>query len=204
MRVTDILDSPGIYRLWQAPFVRQKLAPVVQSGVLGKANSVLDVGCGPGTNAATFRSVHRYVGVDLNERYIRFAEKRYRGEFLVGDVTEGMDAGEQFDLVLMNSLMHHLDDEGAGALLDSLKAVTASEGEIHVLDLVLAPSGIPRRMALADRGEHPRNPSQWVDLVQPWLTVQHTSQYSLGVGPLELWRMIHMTLTVPEARPHQG
>lgn len=200
MAITDVLDRPAVYRLWQAPFARRKLAPLISSGVLERAQSVLDVGCGPGTNAAVLGQIGRYLGIDLSQEYIAYAKRRFPWEFRVADVTEGLVAGEFFDLIVMNSLMHHLDDDGASGLLSSIARVLSPGGEIHVLDLVLAESGIPRRMALSDRGEHPRTPDQWASLVEPWLVIQMSTTYPLGLGPIELWRMIHMVLTVPPVR----
>lgn len=195
MSLTDVLDHPLVYRTWQAPFARKKLDPVIKSGVLDRVSSVLDVGCGPGTNAPLLTRKNEYVGVDLNPKYIEYARSRYRGEFIVADVTEGLPGGRTFDLVLMNSLMHHLDDEGAGNLLASLGRVVAPEGEIHVLDL-RADSGVPRFMANADRGKYARTPDEWTALVSPWLSVRSSGTYPLGLGPVEIWRMIHMVLAV--------
>lgn len=190
----DLLDSPQLYRLWQAPFARQKLRPVFEASELTSAQSVLDVGCGPGTNATVFSGVPRYVGIDLNEGYIDYARRKYRREFRVADVTKGVGDGERFDLVLMNSLMHHIDDTGAKALLDSLPGVMTDGGVGHILDLVLPPRGLQRRMALLDRGHHPRTPEAWAELVGGSIRIDHMCQYDLGLGPLGLWKMIHFAV----------
>jgi SAM-dependent methyltransferase len=193
-RFRDVLDSPVVYRLWQAPFAAQKLRPVIESGDIEISGSVLDVGCGPGTNVKAFGRVQRYLGIDLNEAYVDFAQRRYEREFRVADVTEGIEGGEQFDLVLMNSLMHHIDDQGASVLLDSLQGVVAPGGVVHVLDLVLPPDGVARAMAQADRGEFPRTPEGWKALIASSAQIAHSCLYDVGVGPVGLWRMIHLQL----------
>lgn len=181
--------------MWQAPFASQKLKPVLETGMAESTGSILDVGCGPGTNAKAFEHVPRYLGIDLDENYIRYARDRYQRDFQVVDVTRGLPGGERFETVLMNSLMHHLDDDGAQFLLKSLRDVLAPNGVVHVVDLVLPESGLARRLALADRGDYPRSSEAWSSLVSIDFDIQHTCEYDLGIGPLGLWRMVHFQLT---------
>lgn len=190
--ITDVLDQPAIYRLWQAPFARQKLRPLVESGALERAGSVLDVGCGPGTNAATLSRIGRYLGVDISEEYIEYARRRHGDHFVVADVTEGIPGEEGFDLVLLNSLMHHIDDPGALRLLTSLRSLLLPGGEIHILDLVLADAGLPRRLALEDRGDFPRSVDQWVSLIDTHLDIRQVTPYPVGIGGFPLWQMVHV------------
>ncbi|MBT4692475.1 MAG: class I SAM-dependent methyltransferase, partial [Planctomycetaceae bacterium] len=69
-RIRDILSLPLVYRTWQAPFAQGKMKPILETTDLTKIKRVLDVGCGPGTNA-TFFFNNRYLGLDINPRYIR-------------------------------------------------------------------------------------------------------------------------------------
>ena len=72
-RTTDrLLEQPWVYRTWQAPFASAKLRPFLTRIDLSRARRVLDVGCGPGTNAAIFTE-SEYVGIDINPEYIRTA-----------------------------------------------------------------------------------------------------------------------------------
>jgi|SRR5882724_11021569 len=73
------------------------------------ACSVLDVGCGPGTNARRFAHA-KYFGIDINDRYIQLARVRYHRDFLVADATtsDAIPAGS-YDFILVNSFLHHLD-----------------------------------------------------------------------------------------------
>ena len=89
--IRDILSLPLVYRTWQAPFAQGKMKPILETTDLTKIERVLDVGCGPGTNAPFFLK-NRYLGLDINPRYIRNATNRYgsqfadKGEFKVQDV----------------------------------------------------------------------------------------------------------------------
>lgn len=193
--LSDLLDHPRLYRAWQAPFVGKKLAPVLSYGVPPAAR-VLDVGCGPGINAALFDS-HGYVGVDLNDAYIRDARKRFSGHrFEVRDVTTGVSDLGGFDVVLMNSLMHHLDDSGAASLLASVAELDVTE-DVHILDLVLPEEpGIARTLALADRGEHPRSVGEWENLVADAMPIKLVHTYPVGLVGVDLWRMVHIVANV--------
>ena len=81
-----ILNLSATYRLWQAPFAAAKLAPFLARNDLQRARRVLDVGCGPGTNAHLFAHAD-YLGVDITPDYIAYARKKFRRPFVVADVS---------------------------------------------------------------------------------------------------------------------
>lgn len=92
---------------------------------------VLDLGCGPGQDAGLFDDRERfiYLGVDINPRYISTARRLYRLDFLQADAT-ALTVGERgYDIVLINSLMHHLDDGQLRALLGTAREALSESGE---------------------------------------------------------------------------
>lgn len=192
MPIKDLLGHPAVYRLWQSPFAAQKLQPVVESGRISAARRVLDVGCGPGTNARSFDRAEAYVGIDLSEEYVAYASKHFSGDFRIADVTVAQPDLGKFDLVLMNSLMHHLDDKSARRLLSRIPALIAPGGEVQIIDLVLAETGLPRRLALADRGEFPRTVDSWREIVSSAMQVTEMSPFHVGLGPVVLWELVHV------------
>jgi SAM-dependent methyltransferase len=197
MSVTEwLLERPLIYRLWQAPFEKAKLTPVLQNTDLSTVRKVLDVGCGPGTNAQCF--VHQeYLGIDINPAYVSFARERFGRRFEVVDLTVVDDAWlahqGQFDLILVNSLMHHLDDRAARRLLESLRSVTAATGHLHLLELVRPASwNLSRVLAHADRGKFARSPLEWQRLWDGLFEPAVVEQFFLKAGGLKLWSMIYL------------
>ncbi len=151
-----LFEIPWVYRAWQAPFRERKLAPIRRHNDLTSVRRVLDVGCGPGTNAPHFRGMD-YLGLDINPAYVERARTRYGMRFEVADVTRHEVRGEPFDFILVNSLFHHIDDEGCDRILGHLATLLTDDGRIHVLDLVLPPDASPARLlARMDRGDHPR------------------------------------------------
>jgi SAM-dependent methyltransferase len=187
-----LLERSLVYRAWQAPFAERKLAPLRAHNDFASIRRVLDVGCGPGTNAPHFAHAD-YLGVDLNPRYVDDARRRHGRRFVVADVTEyRVDPGERFDFILVNSLFHHVDDTGTRRVLAHLAELLTDDGHVHVLDLVLPgrPS-LSRRMARWDRGRHPRPLGAWRALFEEHFEPVVFEPYPLGVAGLELWSMVY-------------
>lgn len=75
---------------------------------------ILDVCCGPGTfsNYTSIVSKIKVTGVDTNEQFIEYANKRFSKfgwKFLKEDATD-FKLGELFDFVIANSAYHHISD----------------------------------------------------------------------------------------------
>ncbi len=187
-----VMENTLAYRLWQAPFAEQKLAPLFAHNDMRAVRRVLDVGCGPGTNTHHFASAD-YLGIDFNPAYIENARRRHGREFVVADVTKYEVAREErFDLILANSLFHHIDTASTSRILAHLATLLSDDGHVHVLDLVLPerPS-VSRFLARADRGEYPRPLAEWRQLFTDAFEPVVFEAYPLGVGGVTLWNMVY-------------
>jgi SAM-dependent methyltransferase len=187
-----LMETTPVYRAWQAPFAERKFAPVLRHNDLGGPARVLDVGCGPGTNARHFAGLD-YVGVDVNPAYIEAARRRHRGRFVVADVTDD-DAlpAERFDFVLINSFLHHLPDEAVRRVLARVADLLAPGGHVHALELVLpARRGIARTLARADRGDFARPLADWRELLSEAFDPIVFEPFAVGVGRMRLWEMVY-------------
>ena len=189
-----LLENQLVYRLWQAPFVAQKLAPMFRANDPRAFRRVLDVGCGPGTNTAHFLHTD-YLGLDINPEYVAYAKARYGKEFVVADATTyTAPEGRLFDAILMNSFLHHVDDAGTARILSHLATLLTPEGRIHILDLVLPDNpGIARFLALHDRGHHARPLGRWRELFGAHFAEERFEPYPLklfGLPPV-LWNMVY-------------
>jgi SAM-dependent methyltransferase len=161
----DLLEHPFVFNLSQLPFNRQKFARILAHNDLKQVRAVLDVGCGPGTNAPRFAHA-QYLGIDINDRYIRLARRRYRRDFLVADVTtsEAIPAGS-YDFILVNSFLHHIDTPDAHRVLSRASKFLTADGHLHSIEPVLPENaGMPRWLALHDRGKFPRSLSAWREI----------------------------------------
>jgi trans-aconitate methyltransferase len=188
-----LLERSFVYRAWQLPFAERKLRPVVSGGDITRARRVLDVGCGPGTNAPHFVSAD-YVGIDINPEYIESARKRFRRQFIAADVTQysATDQGK-FDFIFVNSLLHHIDTPDVRRLLAHLSTLLTSDGYVHILDLVMPDNrrSIAGMLARADRGNFPRPIAEWHQLFSDAYNIVHFEPYPLGLGRLPLWNMLY-------------
>jgi len=190
----------AVYRLWQSPFERQKFEPARHALAGLDVQSVLDIGCGPGTNAGHFEDV-AYVGVDLNPAYISSARKRFGDRFVVGDASRDLpDSGAPYDVILVNSLLHHLDDDQVAGTLRGATALLAEGGAIHVLDLEL-PSrrSVARFLAEHDRGDYVRPRERWRALLDSLVDVEIFQPYPLGIRGRALWNMFYARATAQSA-----
>ena len=187
-----LMENALAYRVWQTPFAEKKLAPLYAHADPVSARRVLDVGCGPGTNTAHFASAD-YLGIDINPDYIESARRRHGREFVVADVTKYNVVPEQrFDLILANSLFHHIDSASTRRILAHLATLLSDDGYVHIFDLVLpARASISRFLARADRGEYPRPLDEWHDLFTSAFEPVVFEPYPLGAAGITLWNMIY-------------
>ena len=192
MIVRWLLERPLVYRLWQAPFVEQKLVPLRAHNDLGAIRRVLDVGCGPGTNTRQFAKME-YVGLDINEHYVEFAKKKFGRDFVAVDVTKYTPPpGAPFDFIFLNSFLHHVNDEDTRRILAALTNILPPDGHVHILELVLPerPS-IARFLAKADRGEFPRPLEKWREIFTEAFEPVVFEPYRLTLCGVTLWNMVY-------------
>jgi SAM-dependent methyltransferase len=187
-----VMEHTLAYRVWQAPFAERKIAPLFAHNEVSRARRVLDVGCGPGTNTHHFAGSD-YLGIDFNPAYIEDARKRHGREFIVADVTKYEVAPDQrFDLILANSLFHHIDTVSTQRILAHLATLLAEDGHVHIFDLVLpARPSVSRFLARADRGDYPRPLQEWRELFDSVFETVVFEPYPLGAAGMKLWNMIY-------------
>jgi SAM-dependent methyltransferase len=184
-----LLEHPAVYRAWQAPFAARKFAPIERWLRDHEIRRVLDVGCGAGTNAARFAHVD-YVGLDVNERYLEVARKKYRGRFVQADLTTAdLSALGTFDMILINSFLHHVNDAEVERILVHAGGLLAAGGSIHILELVdpERPS-LAWMMARLDRGRYARPVARWRELFTAVFEPETFEPYFFGG---RLWSMVY-------------
>jgi 2-polyprenyl-3-methyl-5-hydroxy-6-metoxy-1,4-benzoquinol methylase len=130
---------------------------------LPAAGTALDIGCGPGDItcrfAAAFSAWHVH-GIDGSAPMLELAARARarsgladRLSFHACYLPDGSAPLEQYELVVSNSLLHHLADPGA--LWQSIRRWSRPEGAVFVMDL-MRPHSSSEAAALVDeysRGE---------------------------------------------------
>lgn len=196
--VSSLAKNPLLYMVWQAPFKREKINPLLEDSDWRGAQRILDLGCGPGTNSSLFQGKD-YLGVDCDKRMIQKASAIHGNKFLLGDVTQGEFVNKgPFDLVLVNSILHHLDDESVRATLAYVKKSLAPLGRVYLFDLVLPNRrGLPRFFAQIDRGHYPRVLSQWQIVFQEFFSEIDFRSYHLHLAGVRLYQMVYFKGSAP-------
>ena len=191
-KLSGIMANPTVYRLWQQPFADMKFRPIIEHNDMSQVRRVLDVGCGPGTNSLFFED-NEYLGLDINEDYIIEARKRFGRDFQVADVcTYQAEPENRFDFILMNSLLHHIDDQYTDRILEQLAKQLTPDGHIHILDLVLpSETCIARSLALSDRGDYPRPLERWEPIFSKHFETVEFKPYPIMKAGVVLWSMVY-------------
>ena len=195
-----LLAHPRLYAAFHGAVSRGKLeriAEALRREGLDEAQrlTVLDLGCGPGTSARLFtvKDGWSYTGIDLDPAYIAHARANLSGRFEVGDVTT-LDLGGTFDLVLLNSVTHHLDDAGAQGAIDCAARHLARGGTFLLMDMV-TPEGPSRAAALRrllvglDRGRHCRTDAELKALLRARFKRVEARPFTLSLARIDLWEM---------------
>ena len=167
-------------------------------GAVGRPPSLFEVFHDAGyqtISLGTFAWISRYfgyTGIDRDAGYVADAKKRLQGTFLVADAADRLPLEGPFDFILVNSLLHHLDDTDARAVLASAADLVAEDGHVHVMDLVLPERPSPaRKLAHLDRGDFPRPLGEWHTLFSERFEPVVFQPYAIRALGLPLWHMVY-------------
>ena len=153
----NLLENPRVYN-WN-----MKIASFNNKTLLGyidrlidaqNEDRILDVGCGTG-KFAIFKKGY-YLGVDSNEKYIDYAGKHYKKEFLIMDATDMNLEDESFNKVFCMSSLHHVSDKDAERMLQEMERVCKKNGYIYIIDAVYPKNFLGHLLFKFDRGRYQR------------------------------------------------
>lgn len=190
-----ILENSFIYACWSKTFISRKLEAIAKVLPEIKGRKILDIACGPASNTHFFES-NDYTGIDINPCYIQTAQKKYPHKvFMVQDACSLSFTGS-FDIILINSLLHHLSDQAAHALFSSLKDILNSDGKIIILEPL-----IPQKMEYVkllmmklDRGKFFRSHGQYEELFDSAFKNKKHIIFDLKFIGIPSWTTIVMRL----------
>ena len=157
-----LLQSPRVYAGLQKLLARKDARRVIADEYIRSQSGdrVVDIGCGPGTMLPYLGAVH-YTGFDLNQTYIKWAEKAYkgRGSFFqcrVEDAEKRLES--EVNIVIAIAVLHHLDDAEARALIATAYRILRPGGRLITFNAVFtSPQNLIARMLIRlDRGKSVR------------------------------------------------
>lgn len=109
------------YAAFQRSLGSRRAARMIERDYLGSMvvseAKILDIGCGTAQLLRYHPSIETssLVGVEPNIDYVRSGQQRFQSARFHHGTPNSLseDIGEQFDLVILNGVIHHLDDESA-------------------------------------------------------------------------------------------
>jgi SAM-dependent methyltransferase len=172
--IRRVLSLPIVYDTFQTVVgaVASKRRVCEQYVSKGSSDIVVDVGCGTADILTFLPASSRYFGFDLSQSYIDAAKKRHAERpncsFLCADLNEmAPDAVPPCDLAIVFGVLHHINDDSARRLMESLHDRLAPGGRLITVDptLVEGQARIARELIKRDRGQHVRTPEAYEALV---------------------------------------
>jgi SAM-dependent methyltransferase len=113
--VADGYDRMGLrFSAWSSERPREVRRWFLDEALarLGEGSTILELGCGPGTDAAGLSAGRRYVGVDLSSVQLSVAKERVpQATFLVGDLTTIPFRPASFDGIVALYVFMHVPQE---------------------------------------------------------------------------------------------
>jgi SAM-dependent methyltransferase len=161
--VSRILRNPLVWTVCQNIFSsdREKMT-AYRSVIKRPGRRILDFGCANGNTFPAFKDFD-YYGVDLDETFIRYAQRKYasfpNAHFIHANILSGPFQPRFFDHILFACTGHHLDDETFTRILIAMMPMLNEEGAIHFIDPIRVPEkdGFILRMIIgADQGKFHR------------------------------------------------
>ena len=200
---TGVCGLPLCYSIWQKLFLRQKHAALSRAlrRFEGRRLKILDAGCGTGQAVPLLRDAARfdYVGADADHGYVRHAAERFPSlKFVVVDLRCETVAGGPFDVVLIESVLHHLSDEDAGRMLANMLGHLSPGGACLIQDMVYPEfrsvwGPLQRMLIKMDNGRFCRSPSGLDKLIRAAMNTEECFNFRFTVAGVPLYNMISCT-----------
>lgn len=159
-----MLKSPALYQAYQRAggFFGARVKAIADYLTIRPGQRVIDIGCGPGHILPHLPHGIDYIGFDIDQSYIDYAQSTFgeRGKFLCRFFDDEA-AKELFpaDVVMMNGVLHHISDADLSVTLTSVRNVLKDNGVLFTLDgcYTEKQSRIAKWLLDNDRGEFVRD-----------------------------------------------
>jgi SAM-dependent methyltransferase len=169
----QLLAHPAIYQLYQelGGFFGARVKAIRDYLEIAPGTRIIDIGCGPGHIVRHLPAGIDYVGLDIDQPSIDYANARFgdrarfQRRFFDGDAVGDLGPA---DIVMMNGVMHHIGDDDLAVTLGHVRAALRPGGVLFTLDGCYAPgqSRIDKWLLDNDRGVHVRDAAGYRRLLE--------------------------------------
>jgi ubiquinone/menaquinone biosynthesis C-methylase UbiE len=135
--------------------------------------TVIDVGCGTGEFSVFFNR-KTYVGIDINEHYIRYALRKHKRIFKVMDAEVLNFSDNSFDNAIVIGLFHHVPDERSFKILKEIRRVLKDHGNVLIMEDVKTRSKyniIGKLVHRLDKGKFIRDPDEYAKIFSKYFNI---------------------------------
>ncbi|MCX7708999.1 MAG: class I SAM-dependent methyltransferase [Clostridia bacterium] len=162
--------SPGLYHLFVRPkwYPQIFLSNIIKGGYSFKEKSVLDFGCGIGTNCCLFEPDF-YLGVDCDAKRINYARRNYSGyKFLVSSESTIPVSDHALDYILVISVLHHIAAKKISGYLAEFRRVLKPDGRVLVFEPCFFENSRISNLYMEyfDRGFYIRNKNRYFQIFE--------------------------------------
>jgi len=188
----NILSWPAAYGFFSNIIAPGKTYPIITKEYIRpkEGDKVLDIGSGISRISDFLPSVE-YFGLDMNQRYVEAAIKRYgdKGIFIYGKIDSDLPVRySYYDIVLALGVLHHLDDAEASRLFAAAKRILRPGGRLVTLDGFYSDgqSKLVHYFLSADRGKYIRTREAYLAIATRFFTrIQEHVRRDLSVMPYD-------------------
>jgi ubiquinone/menaquinone biosynthesis C-methylase UbiE len=163
---------------------------------------ILDIGCSTGVCARQTIPLerNRYVGIDIEPKYVQLAAKRCpAGQFLVMDARDMTFDASRFDVVLFVGALHHMDNTIIKSCFREIRRVLRDDGVVLCAEPVFTPGKRLSTLLLKnDRGQYIRTEEGYRSLFEGF-QVERQDYLRLAIH-----RFCSFVLSKQTGETHQG
>ena len=137
----------SIYDVLVEPVLQSARLLAVQMWPPHPYQSVLDIGCGTGSQLELYRRIGcKVAGMDPSPAMVARARRKLGQEARIdlGDASRLPHARDSFDLILMSMVLHEIREETRSAVMAEAKRVLRADGCILVIEYHPGPLRFPR------------------------------------------------------------
>lgn len=182
-----ILDNTIVWELSRSSLdiffslYRKRIDKMKNWELLEKDISIIDIGCGIGQYSNMTEG--RYLGIDLQPKYIEYCMKKYKNtnkSFRCADAASIASEKSKFDLVLMVDFLHHLSDDSVVKILKDA-SLLSNRYIVSFEPIIEQVNPIGRWFIDHDRGDYIRPKSSLLNLFRKAdLKISESSDMMLG------------------------